>query len=386
MHFLQNFEKLQLDIVGFLAILGEGSVLSNAQVLTLTELIYIPRLIPAPQALIRPSRPSRLPTTTGQVIGAYSGNVRYDINFIANLIHGEGLPAFTVHCVRVTKNPSAPNVTAKLRGPLSLLVILGCAFSIALLVLSITFNDGMALLATILLSLLSTVVGIGSKWHLELPKRRAKREVGDAADVVIKYPQGSFIVVRCDESVARELYFAPEDCIYNLGVLRYRAVSLLGTLMLMFGVIALGNASVKLQVCFAAAYMLINVGYWIVAALPQRWHWELSSFETEIEHYELKPPVNGNGATMGNSKRADSFTGALWRTIALTGTTAWVKLGHVAPSSRAWGCWLNEAEEVLMSSSHPSEDKEIKVTPIPYWDYDAALTKYLESKSLTNMA
>ena len=44
-------DSLQLDIVGFLAILGEGSVLANAQVLTLSKLIFLPRLIPAPQAL-----------------------------------------------------------------------------------------------------------------------------------------------------------------------------------------------------------------------------------------------------------------------------------------------------------------------------------------------
>src|SRR5438045_3694077 len=164
MKFLRSLQHLQLDTIGFLAILGEGSVLSNAPVSTLTSLVYIPRLIPAPQALMRPSRPSRLPTTSGLVIGAYSGNVRYDINFIANLLHrGEGLPAFTVQCMRVTKNPNAPNVKAKLRGPLSFLAVLGSAFSIALLTLSIVLNDGMAFTATILLSTLSTVVGIVSK-------------------------------------------------------------------------------------------------------------------------------------------------------------------------------------------------------------------------------
>jgi len=36
-YFLPSFEDLQLGIVGFLAILGEGSVLANAQVSSLSS-------------------------------------------------------------------------------------------------------------------------------------------------------------------------------------------------------------------------------------------------------------------------------------------------------------------------------------------------------------
>jgi hypothetical protein len=51
----QNITNFRLDIVGFLAILGEGSVLANAQVATLSKMTFLPRLLPAPQALMRPS-------------------------------------------------------------------------------------------------------------------------------------------------------------------------------------------------------------------------------------------------------------------------------------------------------------------------------------------
>jgi hypothetical protein len=84
--FYANFGNLQLDIVGFLAVLGEGSVLANAQVSTLSNLIYIPRLLPAPQALLRPTRPSKLPTEPGTVSGVFSGNKRDYINFIGHLV------------------------------------------------------------------------------------------------------------------------------------------------------------------------------------------------------------------------------------------------------------------------------------------------------------
>jgi hypothetical protein len=81
-----NLNALQLDIVGFLAILGEGSVLANAQVATLSRWIFLPRLIPAPQALMRPTRPVSLEPVAGTVTGIYSGNHRNFVNHIANIV------------------------------------------------------------------------------------------------------------------------------------------------------------------------------------------------------------------------------------------------------------------------------------------------------------
>ena len=93
MHWLQpnenneiKLDALQLDIVGFLAILGEGSVLANAQVSTLSRWIFLPRLIPAPQALMRPTRPIRLEPVPGFVSGVFSGNYRDNINHIGNIV------------------------------------------------------------------------------------------------------------------------------------------------------------------------------------------------------------------------------------------------------------------------------------------------------------
>lgn len=79
-------QQLQLDIVGFLAILGEGSVLANAQVSTLSRWIFLPRLIPAPQALMRPTRPTVLEPVPGYITGLYSGNYKDTINHIGNIV------------------------------------------------------------------------------------------------------------------------------------------------------------------------------------------------------------------------------------------------------------------------------------------------------------
>jgi hypothetical protein len=77
---------IQLDIVGFLAILGEGSVLSNAQVASLSPITFLPRLMPAPQALLRPSRPSKLEPHNGYTVAVSAGNYRDYINHIGHML------------------------------------------------------------------------------------------------------------------------------------------------------------------------------------------------------------------------------------------------------------------------------------------------------------
>lgn len=92
MHWLQDengkltLDALELDIVGFLAILGEGSVLANAQVSTLSRWFFLPRLIPAPQSLMRPTRPEKLEPEAGFVTGISSGNNIDQINHIGNVV------------------------------------------------------------------------------------------------------------------------------------------------------------------------------------------------------------------------------------------------------------------------------------------------------------
>ncbi len=91
LRFFPSFEELELDIVGFLAILGEGSILVNAQVSTLSNFIFLPRLLPAPQALLRPSRPSELEPVRGWVTGVNSGNARLTVNHVGHLLMYAGI-------------------------------------------------------------------------------------------------------------------------------------------------------------------------------------------------------------------------------------------------------------------------------------------------------
>jgi len=81
-----GFDNFQLDIVGFLAVLGEGSVLANSQVSALSPLFYLPRLLPAPQALLPPSRPRTLPSTPASVTSVHSGNTKAYVHHVAHIL------------------------------------------------------------------------------------------------------------------------------------------------------------------------------------------------------------------------------------------------------------------------------------------------------------
>lgn len=284
------------------------------------------------------------------------------------------MPTYTVRCVRITKksgqekftkldtflrglparqdtDPDAtmrdPSVKAKALGPLTVVVAIGLALSITLFIVSIVFGDGMSMIATILLSLLSTVVGIGNKWNLKLPQ--PSKEVKDSdGTVVIRYPRGSYLVVRCTEQVARELYFAPEEIEYNVkSPGKFRIISLVGTLMLMLGVIALANARLPLQFAWAGAYIIINIAHWIAAALPASSHWDLSCYTVKEESIAPHPrhhdPKSDEKPFGGPDSK--TFTEALWKAIMFTRETSWVRPGKAAPQTKTWDQWLEEAQK-----------------------------------------
>lgn len=318
-------------------------------------------------------------------MGTLSGNFRDHVNPIATLLHGDkNIDAYSVRFARITRRDTKsdtsnrsgkhesndglePQVTARTRSPLTLLSILGCVMSLALLVLSIVEKDGMALLATILLSFLATFIGIGSRWSLELSKRKASREVL-VSDVVVAYPKGSFLIVKCSEEIQRELYFGQEECHYQVGTTVYRVLSLITTLMLMFGVIFLGNSGLVLQTSFAAAYLILNAAYWTVAALPPQWNWDLSSFKFELIEETKKP----------------NFTGALWIAIALTRSTEWVINGRIAPMNSAWRQWLEIAGKVAATGEAGKKDDKGRII-LPEWDYEEELTDLLKKEKAAQL-
>ena len=267
--------------------------------------------------------------------------------------------------MRLTKDP-ARGARTKSWGPLTGLSLLGCALSIALVVLSVVEGDGMSLVATLLLSCLSSLVGYGAKWELQLSKRTATRQV-PPGDVVIYYPQGSFLVVKCEEEVARELYWVPETCVYQVSEQPYRLLALTGTIMLMFGVIFLANSGLVMQLCFGGSYIILNVAYWGVAALPKQTHWDLSAYKVDVVE-----------CVGGEENR--TFTEALWKAIAITGSMRWAKISHIPPQSTQWDEWLERAEQEAVR--FPARVEKNGVLVLPEWDAGGVLTELLAQSAV----
>ena len=88
-------------------------------------------------------------------------------------------------------------------------------------------------------------------------------------DLILITPH-SYLVLKCNESLAHQLLFAPDAIAYKLQHSgHFIPVSLLGTLILMISVIALANAKIQLQIACAASYVILNIGHWMAAALPR---------------------------------------------------------------------------------------------------------------------
>ena len=259
------------------------------------------------------------------------------LNRIASILHSDGdkLKAYEVMIVNVEYDSNRPQVHSAARGPLTWLALLGFAMTIFLIVFSVVWDDGASLLATIFLSLVSTLVGVGRKWNLQLPVRRADRRVLPS-DVVIKYPHGAFIIVKCAEETQRQLYWHPESCRYLVGEQTYRLLALVSTLFLMAGVIFLASSRSQLQLAWTGAYVVLNAAYWVVAALPARLSWDLSSFRA------TRQPYRGGGPAEAHP----SFTQALWYAIAITHSSSWARDFDIAPKSSGWDEWLHEAATV----------------------------------------
>lgn len=186
-------------------------------------------------------------------------------------------------------------------------------------------------------------------------------------------PRAAFVIVKCDENIARELYWHPEKCVYALGDTVYRIISLAGTLILMFGVVCLGNSTVPLQVAFGAAYIILNAAYWTVAALPSQSHWDLSCYEVK------KKPYVG-------SETVSNYTQALWRAMAVAESARWVRTGRIAPDHEAWDEWTKRANERLkewrkkrkeaaQNGKDQIDDQSLRPNEIPDWDPEGVLTE-----------
>jgi len=311
-----NSSGWRLDIVSLLAVIGESSMESHSQALTSSWTCILPRIIPAPQALLKPSRPTRMPQVNAAVVGVHNGTLVQTLNYFPNILHPvEDFPPFAFKVLRITharnklstppsavlereKLPSAsnsvdmlgmvesgpphpparqstistlrdrlsenkkkPRVPPQTLSPLNIISLLSFMWTIGLIIWARYLLDGTAIVALATISCASSIVGYASWWSPVLMKRTFKSKV-PAGDVIIRTREGAFLLVKCNEDVARELYTGTEECQYYVGTQQYRILVAIGTFLLMVSVVLLGNCNFAMQAAIGASYIVLNGAFW----------------------------------------------------------------------------------------------------------------------------
>jgi hypothetical protein len=216
--------------------------------------------------------------------------------------------------------------------------------TIGLFIWAVLSHDGTACVALFTISLASSIVGYASYWSPVLMNRNMNSAV-PRGDVVIRTREGAFVVVKCDEYVARELYFGTEECKYNVSTDPYRVLVGLGTFLLMVSVVLLGNCDFQMQVAIGVSYIVLNGAFWGAALINKGKFWDLSSYEWE----EVTEPDAAREAHLvqdwNSPEGKPSFTRTLWYAIRETKKVGWVRTSGAAPNTPQWQSWLDMAEK-----------------------------------------
>jgi hypothetical protein len=234
---------------------------------------------------------------------------------------------------------------AKNMSPHNILSVASCLLTIGLLVWAIIIGDGPATLAIILLAITTTLFCAASLWRL--PLRRTTSSKVPAGDVVIQSREGAFLIIQCNENVARELYSSPNEVI-QLITTGFSSCISCGTVIFMVAVILMGNSTWTMQAALAVTYLLLNAVYWFVALMPSRTHWEFPSYEV----YHVTPHdifLAHRYGMAGNPH--PSFSNSLWKAILVSKEIRWVRRSGAVPETDVWDQWLQLAKKNALDNN-----------------------------------
>ncbi|PLB35964.1 uncharacterized protein BDW47DRAFT_109533 [Aspergillus candidus] len=329
------------DIVGLLAVVGGSSIEKHAQAITASPLGGFPRLLPAPETMLNTDRPVRLPSVKDvHVVGVFSGNHFTELNFFADVIHRvDSLEPYEFQSYEITYSGSSPeqngppddknSIPLRKICPLNLVTLVSILMTIALFVWAGVNHDAVALIGLGTMTLSTSTACLSSQWRPKLSVRKSKAAKVPPGDVVIRTRSGAFIVVKCNEDIARELYGGTEACDYVFRGRAHQVLLALSTVLLMASIIFFSNCGWKSQIAVGLAYVILNIAYWAMALLTEpRQTWDIDS------RYSIKPIER---------KLTDNYTQVLWHCIRTTGKVHWIHKGQLAPSTPNWDGWLKEA-------------------------------------------
>jgi hypothetical protein len=237
---------------------------------------------------------------------------------------------YTVNWIKIRRDNRPFLFTAKTTGPVVCLNIFSFVISTAIMAMTLYYRDGMALVAVVLLSFLSSTIGLD---HGASPRKmrgkHRQRQLQQPDKVVIRLPNGAFIIVECDGTTAEELFFTEFLVKYRYPRYWRTAAAAVGVPVLMIAILAVANSEPRLQLAFGIAHLLICSTHWAVACLPEEIHWNRSVFKTEILGISHNP----------------TFTMALYKCITATKSIDWILKTQTAPDTPMWKQWLHEALE-----------------------------------------
>ncbi|RAK98187.1 uncharacterized protein BO80DRAFT_427666 [Aspergillus ibericus CBS 121593] len=338
------------DVLILLAVIGGSAIAQHIPAITASSFSILPRLMPAPETFLETDRKKRMPGKGNvKVVGVNSGTLTSELNYFANLIHDvDSLQPyeFKVYDVKLRGTSDVENnhiqgirgIRVKHLSWSNAATVFSVLITIGLFIAAGVVHDGVALLALSLMALSSSAASTSAWWTPKLSTRTAKCNVPQA-DLVIITRGCAMVVVKCDETVSRELYVGMDVCDFSFTEHWHHLLLCISTLLLMVSVVLFNNCRWQMQVAIGAAYFLLNIQYWLVALLVDpKSMWDLS-------RYDIREVMTAPG---------DNFTKTLWLAIQHTGSVKWAEHAAVIPQSEKWKEWQEKAEN--------------QVTNFPAWD------------------
>jgi len=245
------------------------------------------------------------------------------------------------------KHEKDSRLTARHMSPLNILTVGSTVLTLALFIWSFFLKDGVAACSLASMSIASTLTGFAFWWHPKLARRPGTTAV-PKGDLVIMTRGGGFIVVHCDEEIARELYTGRDQVTYYISDRASKVLVGLGTLFLMVAVVLLGNCNWTMQAAIGVTYLVLNGLYWMVALLPEKLSWHTAAYKV-VENDKLPyHMINAHeDAEINGQWQPPSYTRTLWYAIHRSKGSKWLASGSAMPETDAWKEWTKQAFENL---------------------------------------